>query len=41
MEGVNMTKKWVYLFNEVKLAEEYVDGEWDIYLNDRSMSCLS
>ncbi len=24
-----MTKKWVYLFNEVKLAEEYVDGEWD------------
>jgi hypothetical protein len=29
MEGVNMTKKWVYLFNEVKLAEEYVDGEWD------------
>ena len=24
-----MTKKWVYLFNEVKLAEEYVGGEWD------------
>ena len=29
MGGVNMTKKWVYLFNEVRLAEEYVGGEWD------------
>lgn len=24
-----MTKKWVYLFNEVDLAEEYVGGNWD------------
>jgi pyruvate,orthophosphate dikinase len=24
-----MTKKWVYLFNEVELAEDYVGGEWD------------
>ncbi|MBE2271367.1 MAG: pyruvate, phosphate dikinase [Anaerolinea sp.] len=23
------TKKWVYLFDEVKLAEEYVGGSWD------------
>ena len=24
-----MTKKWVYIFNEVEKAEEYVGGEWD------------
>ncbi|MFC1515680.1 pyruvate, phosphate dikinase [Thermodesulfobacteriota bacterium] len=24
-----MSKKWVYLFEEVKQAEEYVGGEWD------------
>ncbi|MGD2270635.1 MAG: pyruvate, phosphate dikinase [Desulfobacterales bacterium] len=24
-----MSKKWVYLFNEVNLAEEYVGGEWE------------
>jgi pyruvate,orthophosphate dikinase len=22
-------KKWVYLFNEIKLAEQYVGGDWD------------
>ena len=24
-----MSKKWVYLFNEVDLAEAYVGGSWD------------
>ncbi len=24
-----MTKKWVYLFDEVDQAQEYVDGDWD------------
>lgn len=24
-----MSKKWVYLFNEVDLAEEYVGGDWE------------
>jgi len=25
----NVTKKWLYLFNEVEKAEEYVGGEWE------------
>ena len=25
----NMSKKWVYLFDEVDQAEKYVDGEWE------------
>jgi pyruvate,orthophosphate dikinase len=24
-----MSKKWVYLFDEVEEAEKYVGGEWD------------
>ena len=29
MGGFNMTKKWLYLFDEVGQAGEYVGGEWE------------